>query len=219
MCLCRFVPSCNTMIAIIDYKAGNLTSVRLAFEYLGIKAKITNRPEEILAADRVVFPGVGSAGAARRNLAVLQLESALRTVVERGTPFLGICLGTQIIFDASEEDGGTSGLALLAGKVKRFAPGDFMDKVPQIGWNAVAIRRKHPVMEGIETESEFYFVHSYYAAPKFKNEVIGETAYAGVTFASVVGMNNLIATQFHPEKSGRLGLKLLKNFGRWEGKC
>lgn len=205
------------MIAIIDYKAGNLTSVRLAFEYLGIKARITNRPEEIIAADRLVFPGVGSAGAARQNIKALQLEDVLKQVVKSGVPFLGICLGTQIIFDFSEEDGGTKGLALLSGKVKRFAPADCMDKVPQIGWNAVSIRSPHPVLEGIETESEFYFVHSYYAVPKFKKEIIGETDYAGVKFAAIVGKNNLIATQFHPEKSGRLGLKLLENFGHWNG--
>ena len=208
------------MIAIVDYKAGNLTSVKLAFEYLGIKAKITNLPEEILAADRVVFPGVGSAGAARRNIEELKLEDVLKNVVARGTPFLGICLGTQIIFDFSEEDGGTKGLSLLSGKVKRFAPfapPDFMDKVPQIGWNAVSIRKKHPVLEGIEDKSEFYFVHSYYAVPRFKKEIIGETEYAGVKFAAIVGKNNLVATQFHPEKSGRIGLRLLQNFGRWTG--
>jgi len=208
------------MIAIIDYKAGNLTSVKLAFEHLGIKAKITNLPEEILAADRVVFPGVGSAGAARRNIEELKLEDVLKNVVARGTPFLGICLGTQIIFDCSEEDGGTKGLSLLSGNVKRFAPfapPDFMDKVPQIGWNAVSIRKKHPVLEGIEDESEFYFVHSYYAVPKLKKEIIGKTDYAGITFASIVGKNNLIATQFHPEKSGRIGLCLLQNFARWTG--
>jgi len=208
------------LIAIVDYKAGNLTSVKLAFEYLGIKAKITNSPEEILAAERVVFPGVGSAGAARRNIVAFQLENTLKTVVDRGTPFLGICLGTQIIFDSSEEDGGTKGLSLLSGKVKRFAPfapPDFMDKVPQIGWNAVSIRKKHPVLEGIEDKSEFYFVHSYYAVPKIKDEIIGETEYAGVKFAAIVGKNNLVATQFHPEKSGRIGLRLLQNFGRWTG--
>jgi len=205
------------MIAIVDYKAGNLTSVKLAFEYLGVDAKVTGRPEEILAADRVVFPGVGSAGAALRNIVALQLKETLRKVVERGTPFLGICLGTQIIFDFSEEDGGTQGLALLSGRVKRFTPADFMDKVPQIGWNAVSIRRQHPVLEGIENESEFYFVHSYYAVPKLKKEIIGETGYAGVKFAAIVGRNNLIATQFHPEKSGRIGLRLLRNFAKWTG--
>lgn len=207
------------MIIIVDYKAGNLTSVKLAFEYLGIKAKITNRPEEILAAGHVVFPGVGSAGAALRNVNELKLKDALEKVVEHGTPFLGICLGTQIIFDFSEEDGGTQGLSLLSGKVKRFASANFMDKVPQIGWNAVSIRKKHPVLEGIEDGSEFYFVHSYYPVPAFREEIIGETGYAGVTFASIVGRKNLIATQFHPEKSGRIGLQLLKNFSKWEGQA
>jgi len=205
------------MIAIVDYKAGNLTSVKLAFEYLGVEAEITNRPEKILAADRVVFPGVGSAGAAMDNITALQLKDTLEKVAERGTPFLGICLGTQIIFDFSEEDGGTPGLGLLSGNVKRFTPADFMDKVPQIGWNAVAIRKKHPVLEGIENESEFYFVHSYYAVPKFKKEITGETDYAGVKFASIVGRDNLLATQFHPEKSGRIGLRLLQNFTKWTG--
>lgn len=208
------------MIAIIDYKAGNLTSVRLAFEHLGINAKITASAEEILSADRVVFPGVGSAGAARQNIRKLNLEDALKEVIARGTPFLGICLGTQIIFDSSEEDGGTEGVALLSGKVKRFAPfaiPDSMDKVPQIGWNSVSIRIPHPVLENIENDSEFYFVHSYYAVPENRNEIIGETSYAGVTFASIVGKQNLIATQFHPEKSGRIGLKLLENFSRWTG--
>ncbi len=206
------------MIAIVDYKAGNLTSVKLAFEYLGIEAKITNRPEEILSAERVVFPGVGSAGAALKNISKLRLAPALRKVIARGTPFLGICLGTQIIFDFSDEDGGTKGLGLLAGTVRRFTPANCMDKVPQIGWNAVAVKRKHPVLAGIEDKSEFYFVHSYFPAPKKKAEIIGVTDYAGVTFASIVGQKNLIATQFHPEKSGKIGLRLLRNFDKWSGK-
>jgi len=215
MCLCHFVSSFNTMIAIIDHKAGNLTSVKLAFEHLGIDAKITNLTKEILNADHVVFPGVGSAGTARGNIYDLQLEQVIKKVVANGTPFLGICLGTQIIFDSSEEDGGTTGLSLLSGKVKRFTPSNRTDKVPQIGWNTVAIRSPHPVIEGIENDSEFYFVHSYYAEPENKNEIIGETGYAGVTFASIVGTNNLVATQFHPEKSGRIGLRLLQNFAKW----
>ncbi|MDD5482871.1 MAG: imidazole glycerol phosphate synthase subunit HisH [Kiritimatiellae bacterium] len=203
------------MIAIIDYKAGNLTSVQLAFAYLGVKAEITDQPEKILAAGRVVFPGVGSAGAARRSIMALRLENVLKEIAARGTPFLGICLGTQIIFDSSEEDGGTEGLALLSGKVRRFMPADRADKVPQIGWNSVTIIKKHPVLEGIEDQSEFYFVHSYYPEPRNKAEIIGATDYAGITFASIVGRNNLVATQFHPEKSGRIGLKLLENFSRW----
>lgn len=205
------------MIAIVDYKAGNLTSVRLALESLGRKAQVTNSPQVILSADHVIFPGVGSAGAAMRNIKTLQLENVLAEVVRSGTPFLGICLGTQIIFDSSEEDGGTTGLALLAGTVKKFKPADPADKVPQIGWNAVSFRKQHPILEGIEKDSEFYFVHSYYPCPGHENEIVGETEYAGARFASVVGKTNLVATQFHPEKSGRIGLRLLDNFAKWTG--
>ncbi len=206
------------MIAIIDYKAGNLASVRLAFEHLGIPARITQAPAEILKADRVVFPGVGSAGAARRNLDALGLSGVLQTVAEGGTPFLGICLGMQILFDALEEDGGVRGLGLIPGGVRRFAAADPRDKVPQIGWNAVAFTRPHPVFAGIADGSEFYFVHSYYPAPDRAGDILGETDYAGIRFASAAGRGSLVATQFHPEKSGRIGLRVLENFSRWNGK-
>jgi len=207
------------MIAIVNYNAGNLTSVKLALDFLGARSVITQCQERILAAHRVIFPGVGSAGMARQNIRELKLENVLQKIIARGTPFLGICLGTQIIYDFSEEDGGTKGLGLLSGDVKRFTPPDFMDKVPHIGWNAVSIRRRHPVLEGIDDNSEFYFVHSYYAVPKMKEDIIGETDYAGVKFAAIVGRHNLMATQFHPEKSGRLGLTLLDNFNHWDGTC
>jgi len=204
------------MIAIIDYKAGNLTSVRLAFGALGCEAVITSDPQAILDADRVVFPGVGAAGAAMRNLSDLKLISPILEVAARGTPFLGICLGTQILFDASEEDGGTRTLGLLPGRVPRFQPADRWDKVPQIGWNQVKNVRPHALLDGIADNSEFYFVHSYYPAPSDRSLAIGSTDYAGVTFASMVGRGNVAATQFHPEKSGRLGLRLLANFIRWK---
>lgn len=203
------------MIAIIDYRAGNLTSVKLAFETLKVLAEITSDPKKILAAERVVFPGVGAAGAAMGNLRELQLAATIRDVVARGTPFLGICLGTQIIFERSEEDGGTQGLGLIPGAVKLFHPSNRFDKVPQMGWNSVKQARKHPLFAGIEDNSEFYFVHSYYPAPTDLAFVLGETDYAGARFASVVGKDNLVATQFHPEKSGRVGLKLLENFVKW----
>jgi glutamine amidotransferase len=205
------------MIAIIDYKAGNLTSVRLAFEALGVPARITQSAAEIRAADRVVFPGVGAAGSAMRNIRELGLAEVIRETVNSGKPFLGICLGTQIILESSEEDGGTSGLGVVQGSVKRFRPADPRDKVPQMGWNSVAIRRPHPVFAGIEDNSEFYFVHSYYPAPARASDILGETEYAGVRFASAIGFRNLVATQFHPEKSGRIGLRLLDNFIRWDG--
>lgn len=203
------------MIAIIDYNAGNLTSVRLAFGALGCAALITSDPLAILAADRVVFPGVGAAGAAMRNLSDLKLVAPILEVAARGTPFLGICLGTQILFDSSEEDGGTQTLGLLPGRVPRFQPTDRWNKVPQIGWNQVKSVRTHALLHGIEDNNEFYFVHSYYPAPSDRALAIGTTDYAGVTFASMVGRGNVAATQFHPEKSGRLGLLLLANFIRW----
>ncbi len=203
------------MIAIVDYKAGNLTSVQLAFRALGCDAEVTSDPQVILAAGRVVFPGVGAAGSAMQNLSDLHLVPVLKEVASRGTPFFGICLGTQILFDFSEEDGGTPTLGLLPGRVPRFQPTDRWDKVPQMGWNQVNIARPHPLLNGIEDGSEFYFVHSYYPAPADPALVIGTTDYAGITFASMVGRNNVAATQFHPEKSGRIGLRLLANFIHW----
>jgi len=204
------------MIAIVDYNAGNLTSVKLALDYLGVPSEITRSPARILAADRVIFPGVGSAGAAMENIRSLGLADTLRQVVQRGTPFLGICLGTQIIFEASEEDGGVPGLGILAGTVKRFHPTNPADKVPQIGWNSVTFLKPHPLFAGIESDSEFYFVHGYYPAPADRACVLGETEYADIRFASFVARDNLTATQFHPEKSGRLGLQVLSNFAAWK---
>lgn len=207
------------MIAIVDYKAGNLTSVKLGFEAIGVEATITDRPETILQAERVVFPGVGAAGASMRNLRELNLVDVLRTVVARGTPFLGICVGMQVLFDQSEEDGGTLTMGFIPGEVRLFRPQNPADKVPQIGWNAVRFRRPHPVFAGVEDETEFYFVHSYYPTTLDLNDSVGMTDYAGVEFTSIVGRANLVATQFHIEKSGRVGLKVFENFSRWDGKC
>jgi imidazole glycerol-phosphate synthase subunit HisH len=204
------------MIAIIDYKAGNLTSVQLACEAIGVRAEVTATPARIISADRVIFPGVGAAGAAMQTLRELGLVDVIRTVVAQGRPFLGICLGTQIIFDRSEEDGGVNGVGLISGTVKRFQPSDPLDKVPQMGWNSVLLRQTHPIFEGIADGSEFYFVHSYYPAPADPACVLGQTTYAGATFASVVGRGNIVATQFHPEKSGRVGLRMLANFTKWQ---
>lgn len=207
------------MIAIVDYKAGNLTSVKLAFEAIGVAAAITDRPEDILNAERVIFPGVGAAGASMRHLAELKLMDVLRTVVARGTPFLGICVGMQVLFNRSEEDGGTPTLGFIPGEVRLFRPLNPLDKVPQIGWNAVRFRRPHPVFAGVENETEFYFVHSYYPMTINPGDTVGMTDYAGVDFTSIVGRDNLVATQFHIEKSGRVGLKVFENFSRWDGKC
>jgi len=207
------------MVVVVDYRAGNLTSVRLAFDALGESCVVTSDPAALQAADRVVFPGVGAAGAAMRDLNELELGDAVRSAVDRGVPFLGICLGTQIILSHSEEDGGTPCLGIVPGKVRRFMPTDHYDKIPHIGWNTVAFRRSHPVFEGIEDNSEFYFVHSYYPDPADPGHVAGQTDYAGASFAAVVARDNLIATQFHPERSGRIGLKLLENFIQWDGRC
>jgi len=207
------------MITVVDYKAGNLTSVRLAFEALDVAVEVTDDPARVLAAERVVFPGVGAAGASMSNLRELGLADAIRTVAGGGTPFLGICMGMQVLFERSEEDGGVGCLGLMPGAVKRFRPSDPMCKVPQMGWNAVHFAREHPLFAGIEDGTEFYFVHSYYPTPCETGHVIARTEYAGVRFASVAGAGNVAATQFHPEKSGRIGLTILENFCRWNGKC
>lgn len=205
------------MIAVIDYRAGNLTSVKWAFAALDIEAVVTREPKAILSADRVVFPGVGAAGAAMESLETLGLATVIREAAASGKPFLGICVGTQVLFDASEEDGGIDCLGLIPGTVRRFSPVDPADKVPQMGWNNVTTNRPHPLLAGIEDNSEFYFVHSYYPDVADPDTGIGLTNYAGVEFASIVGRDNLVATQFHVEKSGRVGLKMLENFSRWDG--
>ena len=188
------------MLTIIDYKAGNLTSVKLAFAALGVETVVTGDPAAIRAADRLVFPGVGAAASAMRNLRAAGLVDVLKEVTAAGVPFLGICLGMQILFDHTEEDGGTDTLGILPGQVRRFpsAPGC---KIPQIGWNQVNGRE------------EYYFVHSYYVEMNPFAE--GVTEYAGVKFASLVRRGNMLAAQFHPEKSGRLGLKFLSDFLAW----
>ena len=208
------------MIAIIDYKAGNLRSVERALKKLGFDCRITLDKEEILAADRVVFPGVGAAGKAMADLRHLGLDGVLKQVFENGTPFLGICIGAQIILDRSEEDR-VHCLGLIPGEAKAFQvpliSGDNERlKIPHMGWNGLRLIKKHPVLNGIRPEDEFYFVHSYYLMPAFDTDVIGTTEY-GMGFPSVIGSRNLIAVQFHLEKSGAPGLRILKNFCQWDG--
>ena len=205
------------MTAIIDYRAGNLTSVRLAFESIGAPARVTSDPAEIRAADRILFPGVGAAGSAMRNLSELGLAPVLRERVAAGVPFLGICLGTQILLDRSEEDGGTDCLGLVPGEARRFVARTHADKIPEMGWNQARIVRPHPLLAGIADDSDFYFVHSYYPAPAEPSDVVCTTEYCGAPFASMVGRGSLAATQFHPEKSGKVGLRLLANFASWNG--
>lgn len=193
------------MTAIIDYKAGNLTSVRLAFAALGEDAAVTRDPAVIRRADRVVFPGVGAARSAMDNLNALGLVGTVKEAAASGKPFLGICLGMQILFRHSEEDGGVATLGVLDGQVRRFpdVPGC---KVPEIGWNQVELKDGRGTGNGIE----YYFVHSYYA--EVCPVTVGFTRYAGVEFTAMVRDGNLWACQFHPEKSGRMGLALLKEW-------
>lgn len=208
------------MIAIIDYKAGNLRSVERALKKLGFDCRITLDREEILASDRVIFPGVGAAGKAMADLRHLDLDGVLKQVFENGKPFLGICIGAQIILDRSEEDH-VHCLGLIPGEAKAF-PVPLMSgdnerlKVPHMGWNGLRLIKRHPVLSGIRQEDEFYFVHSYYPMPASDTDVISTTDY-GIRFPSVIGNRNLIAMQFHLEKSGAPGLKILKNFCDWDG--
>ena len=208
------------MIAIIDYKAGNLRSVERALKKLGFDCRITLDREEILASERVVFPGVGAAGKAMADLRHLGLDGVLKQVFENGKPFLGICIGAQIILDRSEEDR-VHCLGLIPGEAKAF-PVPLMSgdnerlKIPHMGWNGLRLIKRHPVLSGIRPEDEFYFVHSYYLMPVSDTHVIGTTDY-GIRFPSIIGNKNLIAMQFHLEKSGAPGLKILKNFCDWDG--
>lgn len=202
------------MIAIIDYEAGNLRSVERALKYLGLACRITSSAEEILSSDRVVFPGVGAAGKAMEVLRSRNLSQVIHNVIARKTPFLGICLGAQILLDKSEENN-TECLKMISGTARKFA--DMNLKIPHMGWNNLSIVHPHPILEGIDPRVQFYFVHSYYPEPAKQEDMIATTDY-GIRFASVIGKDNVVATQFHPEKSGREGLRILVNFSRWDGK-
>lgn len=208
------------MIAIIDYNAGNLRSVQCAINTLGVASEITSDPSLLRDAERIIFPGVGAAGKAMSELKALGFDRALWEAFEEGKPILGICLGCQIIMEHSEENN-TQCLGMVKGKVKRFDEqlhddNGLMLKVPHMGWNGVRLERDHPLFQGISPENEFYFVHSYYPCPSKERYVLGKTDY-GVSFASVIEARNLVAVQFHVEKSGKPGLNLLSNFCRWNG--
>lgn len=218
------------MIGIVDYDAGNLTSVQRALDYLGIPSGMISTGEELRCAtvrrsaengspaaelERIIFPGVGHAGTAMETLRERGLDVALRDAFERGTPIMGICLGAQIVLSHSEE-ADTPCLGLIPGRCPRFDLADTSLKVPHMGWNAVRVTRPHPVLNQIQDGDEFYFVHGYYPFPTHASHVFATCDYGG-SFPAVIGHRNLVATQFHPEKSGRIGLALLRSFSDWDG--
>lgn len=197
-------------VTVIDYESGNLRSVSRALERTGVRAEVSGDPAVLLKADAAILPGVGAGDAAMRALQQRGLVGPLREFISSGRPFLGICLGLQLLMDSTEE-GDAQCLGIVAGIARRMPSGL---KVPHMGWNSVKVRRRHPVLEGIPDNSQFYFVHSYYAAPEDDELVAGVTEY-GTSFCSIVAKDNLVATQFHPEKSSTLGLKLYENFVRY----
>ncbi len=204
------------MTVIIDYDAGNLRSVQRACAEVGLAARITRDAAEVARADRIIFPGVGAAGSAMKSLAAAGLDVALRDALTAGTPLLGICLGCQISLNHSEESD-TPTLGLIAGRVLRFRLDDPALKIPHMGWNEVRVVKPHPLLASVKPGDEFYFVHAYYPVPDHSDDVYAETDYER-TFASALGRDNYFATQFHAEKSGRVGLELLARFARWDGK-
>jgi glutamine amidotransferase len=201
------------MITVIDYGAGNLRSVVNAISKLGYKPRISSDPADVTAAEVVVLPGVGAAGDTMAALEKLRLVEPIREYIKVGRPFLAICIGLQVLLTGTEEGGWHECLDIVPGKVSKLPPGL---KIPHMGWNQVKQQQNHPVFKDIPDETNFYFVHSYYAAPEDKSIVAGETDY-GVTFCSAIARDNLVATQFHPERSGDIGLKFYQNFFEMAG--
>jgi glutamine amidotransferase len=200
------------MIAVVDYRAGNAPSVLYALEHLGIPARLVSKPDEVATAERIVLPGVGAARATIDSLVEQDLVAALTDRVQGdGVPFLGICIGLQVLFDHSEE-GDTATLGWVPGRVRRFPNSG---RVPQIGWNRVRFTRAHPLVVALPDDGHFYFVNSYYCVPDEPADALGVTDYT-VDFCSVVARENIVATQFHAEKSGPLGLELLRAFATWD---
>jgi len=198
-------------VAIVDYDAGNTLSVTRALEKVGARVDLTSDPDRVLAADGVVLPGVGAFGDCMRKLRERGMDEACREAFRAGKPFLGVCVALQVVFEGSAESPGVEGLGLMPGRVVRFG-GDGL-KVPHIGWNELFLVRGHPVLDGLDGEA-FYFVHSYYPEPEEAGDLVGETEYGG-RFCSAAGRENLVAVQFHPEKSSGAGLRLYENFLSW----
>jgi len=204
------------MIAIVDYGMGNLRSVEKGFQKVGVDARIVTDAASIDNAKGVVLPGVGAFMDCIKNLTDMKLTEAIIRAIGKGKPYLGICLGLQVLFTESEEFGVCKGLNVFKGKVVRFPKMEL--KVPHMGWNTVDIKKKPPILDGISDKSYVYFVHSFYVVPEDKDIIAGSTDY-GVTFTSMVWKDNVFATQFHPEKSQELGLKILKGFGDFVSKA
>jgi imidazole glycerol-phosphate synthase subunit HisH len=203
------------MIDVIDYRAGNAPSVLYALEHLGLPARLASSAADVAAAERIILPGVGAARATIDSLVEQDLVGALTDRVQGDrVPFLGICIGLQVLFDHSEE-GDTPGLGWVPGTVRRFPD---TGRVPQIGWNEVRFTRSHPVTAGVPDTGHYYFVNSYHCVPDDPTDALGLTDYT-VEFCSVVARDNVVATQFHAEKSGELGLALLRGFAAWAAPC
>ncbi len=198
------------MIAIIDYDAGNLRSVQKALEFLGYEAVITSEESEILSAKRVILPGVGAFGEAMEQLKKRGLDKTIQKTVQSGKPFLGICLGLQLLFEESEESPDVKGLGILSGKIVKIPAGQGL-KIPHMGWNQLNIEKKNGFLKKIGDNPFVYFVHSYYMEPSDKTIVAATTDY-GIELPVAVEQGNVMAAQFHPEKSGTVGLQILKNF-------
>lgn len=197
------------MIAVIDYGAGNLKSITNALDFLKVKYKVTDKVSDIEKADKIIFPGVGSFGDCVKSLKKKGLFESLKKEIIR-KPYLGICLGLQVLFESSEESIGVKGLSIFKGKCKKFKSKDL--KIPQIGWNSIKIiNKKSLLLKNIKNDFYFYFVHSYYVDPKDKEIILTKTDY-GIDFVSAIEKDNIFATQFHPERSGNIGLKILENF-------
>ncbi len=206
----------DIVIAIIDYEAGNLRSVELALKHIGADCIVTQDPEVIKSADKVIFPGVGAAESCMENLKRFRMDKALVDALESNKKVLAICVGMQLLFEKSMEDGGVDCLGVLKGTVEHFEfPNEERVKIPHMGWNEVDFVTPHPVFKNIPPSSEYYFVHSYYVEGNDIEILAGKTEYAGKVFTSAIARDNLAATQFHPEKSGKVGLQILKNFLDW----
>ena len=205
------------MLCIVDYGAGNLGSVVRACEAVGGTPRVSSQPGELASATRIIFPGVGAAPSALRTLAHTGLDKALLSAFQNRIPILGICIGAQLILESSAE-GNVKCLELVPGHVERFSSTDPSIKVPHIGWNNIRITRPHPLLEGIQDGDEFYFVHSYYPRPTAPDNVAAVSEH-GERFCCAISHQNLFATQFHPEKSGELGLKIIRKFLTWDGTC